>query len=49
MAAIYTALQIQKIVYNNPPASYEIIGQRVRLSHVVLEQKQGTCLDLAIL
>lgn len=49
MAAIYTALQMQGIVYNNPPASYEMIGQRVRLPHMVLEQKQGTCLDLAIL
>lgn len=49
MAAIYAALCQQQIVYNNPPASYEIIGQRIRLPHVVLEQKQGTCLDLAVL
>lgn len=49
MAAIYAAIQAQKIVYNNPPASYEDIGQRVRLPHIVLEQKQGTCLDLAML
>lgn len=49
MAAIYTALQLQGIIYNNPPASYEVIGQRVRLPHIVLEQKQGTCLDLAVL
>lgn len=49
MAAIYAALQTGEIVYNNPPASYEMTGQRVRLPHVVLEQKQGTCLDLAIL
>lgn len=49
MAAIYAALVQQKIIYNNPPASYEIIGQRIRLPHVVLEQKMGTCLDLAVL
>ena len=49
MAAIYAALQEQKIIYNNPPASYEVMGQRVRLSHIVLEKKEGTCLDLAIL
>ena len=49
MAAIYAALQSAEIVYNNPPASYEMLGQRVRLPHVVLEQKQGTCLDLAVL
>ncbi len=49
MAAIYAALGTRKIIYNNPPASYEVIGQRIRLPHVVLEQKQGTCLDLAVL
>ena len=49
MAAIYAALEQKKIIYNNPPASYEIIGQRIRLPHVVLEQKMGTCLDLAVL
>lgn len=49
MAAIYSAIQEQGIIYNNPPASYEVIGQRVRLPHMVLEQKQGTCLDLAVL
>lgn len=49
MAAVYAALQAAGIVYNNPPASYEMIGQRVRLPHVVLEQQQGTCLDLAVL
>lgn len=49
MAALYHALQMRGIIYNNPPASYERIGQRVRLPHMVLEQKQGTCLDLAIL
>lgn len=49
MAAIYAALMSMEIIYNNPPASYEMLGQRVRLPHVVLEQKQGTCLDLAVL
>ena len=49
MAAIYAALCQREIAYNNPPASYEIIGQRIRLPHIVLEQKQGTCLDLAVL
>lgn len=49
MAAVYAALQEERIVYNNPPASYEQLGQRVRLPHTVLEQKQGTCLDLAVL
>lgn len=49
MAAIYAAAFRKKIVYNNPPASYEVIGQRVRLPHTVLEQKMGTCLDLSVL
>lgn len=49
MAAIYSALQEEEIIYNNPPASYEVIGQRVRLPHRVLEQKMGTCLDLTVL
>ena len=49
MAAIYAALQARKIAYIVPPASYERTGQRIRLAHVVLEQKQGTCLDLAVL
>lgn len=49
MAAIFAALRSWKIIYNNPPASYEAIGQRVRLPHKVLKEKQGTCLDLSVL
>ncbi|WP_156299436.1 DUF3320 domain-containing protein [Streptobacillus canis] len=49
MAAIYAALQETNIIYNIPPASYEVVGQKIRLPHTVLELKQGTCLDLAML
>lgn len=49
MAAIYNALQKKAIVYNEPPPSYETVGQRIRLPHKVLENKQGTCLDLTVL
>ena len=49
MAAIYTALCARKIAYNMPPASFEYIGQKIRLANTVLEIKQGTCLDLAVL
>lgn len=49
MAAIYTALQQENVAYCMPPASYELIGQRVRLCDSVLEQKMGTCLDLSLL
>ncbi|MFB0919522.1 MAG: DUF3320 domain-containing protein [Oscillospiraceae bacterium] len=48
-AAVYGALQAQNIVYSVPPASFETIGQRVRLCDVVIQQKMGTCLDLTLL
>lgn len=49
MGAVYEALRQENIIYNNPPASFEKTGQRVRMAHAVLEQKQGTCLDLSLL
>lgn len=49
MAALYAALCARRIAYNMPPASFEYIGQKIRLASTVLEQKQGTCLDLAVL
>lgn len=49
MAAIYVSLHEEHIIYTNPPASYEEMGQRIRLPHFLLEQKQGTCLDLSVL
>lgn len=48
-AAVYGALQSQNIVYSVPPASFEAIGQRVRLCGDVVHQKMGTCLDLTLL
>lgn len=48
-AAVYGALQEQNIVYAVAPASFERIGQRVRLCDTVLQQKMGTCLDLSLL
>ena len=47
--AVYKALQEQNIVYAEPPASFELSGQRVRLCEEVLSQKIGTCLDLTLL
>ncbi len=47
--AVYAALQDQDIVYAVPPASFERVGQRVRLCDAVLGQKMGTCLDLTLL
>lgn len=48
-AAVYGALQEQNIVYVVPPASFERVGQRVRLADAVLAQKMGTCLDLSLI
>jgi len=48
-AAIFTAIKEQAIAYVVPPASFERVGQRVRLCDMVLKQKLGTCLDLTLL
>lgn len=49
MAAIYTAISEQNIIYSTVPASYEEYGQRVRLANTIMAQKLGTCLDMALL
>lgn len=49
VAAIYEALRSEGLIYFNPPASFEQIGQRVRLADKVLSEKQATCLDSTIL
>lgn len=48
-AAIYGALQNAGLVYASPPASFERIGQRLRLVDEILDQKLFTCLDSACL
>ncbi len=48
-AAIYAAIQERNIVYCVPPASFEEMGQRVRLCDTVLEQRLATCLDISLL
>ena len=48
-AAVFAAIQEKNIVYAVPPASFETLGQRVRLADAVMEQRLGTCLDLALL
>lgn len=47
-AAAFKALQEKNLVYVLPPISFEEIGQRIRLCHSVLEQRMGTCIDLAL-
>ena len=49
VAAIYEALREQALVYVAPPASFEPMGQRIRLADKVLMEKLGTCLDTTLL
>lgn len=49
MAAVYTAIAEQDIIYSTIPASFEDYGQRIRLTDTVMTQKLGTCLDMALL
>jgi len=44
-----TLCQDTPIDYINPPPSFERTGQKVRLVADTLEQRRGTCLDLALL
>ena len=48
-AAVYSALERLDITYINPPASFEETGQRIRLPGHVLDNREGTCIDLAVL
>lgn len=45
--AVYEAMQEFVTTYINPPASFSELGQKLRPIDRVLEEQQGTCLDLA--
>lgn len=47
-AAIYAALHRRGIRYINPPAHFEDTGQKVRTTAQVLDERFGTCIDLAV-
>ncbi|HMM37167.1 MAG TPA: DUF3320 domain-containing protein [Desulfovibrio sp.] len=47
-AAIYEAIRRRGLKYISPPASFEQVGQKVRLAERILENGLGTCLDLAL-
>lgn len=49
MAAVYTAISEHNIIYSTVPASFEESGQRIRLTDIVMAQKLGTCIDMALL
>ena len=48
---IFRALQEESIHYYLPAPGWEIVGQKIRIPEMILNQdcKQGTCLDLALL
>lgn len=45
--AVYDAMQARGITYVEPPSSFESTGQRVRSHSEVLDERRGTCIDLA--
>jgi hypothetical protein len=47
-AAVYEALRTHEIRYISPPASFENTGQKVRTTTQVLDERFGTCIDLAV-
>lgn len=49
IAAIYSAIASENIAYCMPPASFENVGQKIRMADTITEQKMGTCIDMAIL
>ncbi len=49
VAALYEALREESLVYVTSPASFEPMGQRVRLADRVLTEKLATCLDSTLL
>jgi very-short-patch-repair endonuclease len=48
-SAIWGAVVGRRLVYAEPPASFETHGQKVRLPSEVLSQRLATCLDTAVL
>lgn len=48
-AAIFAALKELGIAYAVHPASFEAVGQRIRMCDVVMQQKLGNCIDLTLL
>lgn len=48
-AAVYAAIQQKNITYAEPPSSFEVFGQRIRLADAVYDQHLGTCMDMTLL
>ncbi len=47
--ALYEVVQAQEIIYVGLPASFEALGQKVRLVDQLLDERMGNCLDLTLL
>ena len=48
-AAIYSALQEQKLIYSEPLPGEAVSGQRIRSCNAILTNKTATCLDTTLL
>ncbi|WP_168735916.1 DUF3320 domain-containing protein [Cohnella fermenti] len=48
-AAVFAAIQARQVTYCVAPASFEEVGQRVRLPDAVFGTGMGNCLDLSLL
>lgn len=49
MAAIFEAIVELQLIYCSVPASFEEIGQRVRLADAIFNQRLANCLDISLL
>jgi hypothetical protein len=49
ISALWSVISEMKLTYTEPPASFEITGQRVRSPSMVIDIKLATCIDTAIL
>lgn len=49
MAAIYEAISEMNIVYCSVPASFEEMGQRIRMCDTMFSTQMANCLDLSLL
>lgn len=49
MAAVYEAIAERNITYCGSPASFEGLGQRIRMCDDLLFNKLGTCVDMTLL
>lgn len=47
--SIYLAIEKEGIRYSNPPSSFELTFQRLRLPRTLLLEKAGTCIDFSFL